>query len=143
MAQLSDYNLGNSSNVAKSTLYSDLDLRFKKHPVLNDITPLKDIDAVKNSVKNLVLTNFYERPFHPEIGSNVTRLLFEPADVFTGIQLRDEIKRVIDDYEPRVNTVKVEVLDDSDANAYIISIGFNVIFATERISLTFNLQRLR
>jgi phage baseplate assembly protein W len=127
----------------KKSEYSDLSLLFRKHPVLKDITPLKDIDAVKNSVKNLVLTNFHERPFHPEIGSNLTGLLFEPADQFTGIAMREEILRVLKDFEPRITGVRVQILDDSERNRYRIQIGFTVIFSNTDEVVSFNLQRLR
>lgn len=132
-----------SINVAKKNQYADLNLAFLKHPIFADITPLNDIEAVKQSVKNLVLTNFLEKPFHPEIGGNVTRLLFEPADAFTAIAIRDEIKRVLDEYEPRINSVKIEILDDADRNMYRISVGFNIIYVNLETEVNFNLQRLR
>ena len=132
-----------SSNIASSSVYSDLDLLFPIHPARNDITPLKYIEAVKQSVKNLVLTNFFERPFHPEIGGNVTSKLFEPADKFTAIEIRDEIKEVLKNFEPRVNGVNVEVFDNLDANAFVVNIGFNVIFLQVETEVSFNLQRLR
>tara|TARA_Y100000004_G_scaffold194000_1_gene257673 strand:+ start:1029 stop:1484 length:456 start_codon:yes stop_codon:yes gene_type:complete len=132
-----------SSNISKVVTYSDLDLSFLIHPVLNDVTPLRDLDAVKQAVKNLVLTNFYERPFHPEIGGNVSAKLFEPADRFTASEIRDEIKEVLRKYEPRVNGVNVSVYDRSDANAYTVNIAFNIIFLQIQTDVTFNLQRLR
>lgn len=132
-----------ASNVSTSRVYSDLDLLMPIHDVRKDIAPLKDIEAVKQSVKNLVLTNFFERPFHPEIGGNVTAKLFEPADAITGMAIREEIKQVIKDFEPRVNGLKIEVFDDSDANAYIVNIGFNVINLQVETEVSFNLQRLR
>lgn len=132
-----------SQNISKTKVYSDLDLSFVKHPKLSDITPLRDIDAVKQAVKNLVLTNFYERPFHPEIGGNVSAKLFEPADRFTALEIRDEIKQVLKKYEPRVNGVKVQVFDESDANRYVVNIIFNIIFLQVQTEVSFNLQRLR
>jgi phage baseplate assembly protein W len=129
--------------ISKTKVYSDLDLSFVKHPNLSDITPLRDIDAVKQAVKNLVLTNFYERPFHPEIGGNVSAKLFEPADRFTASEIRDEIKQVLKKYEPRVNGVKVQVFDESDANRYVVNILFNIIFLQVQTEVSFNLQRLR
>jgi len=132
-----------SSNVGKNKVYSDLNLEFIKHPQRLDIIPLKDIDAVKQSVKNLVLTNFYERPFHPEIGGNVSSKLFEPADAITGIAIKREILQVLKDWEPRVNGVKVEVFDNIDANEIIVNIIYNVIYLQMTSEVTFNLQRLR
>jgi phage baseplate assembly protein W len=132
-----------SINVAKKNKYADLNLAFLKHPIFADVTPLQDIDAVKQSVKNLVLINFLEKPFHPEIGGNVTRLLFEPADSFTAIAMRDEIQRVLDEYEPRINALNIEILDDSDRNSYRVTIGFNIIYINLETEVSFNLQRLR
>jgi phage baseplate assembly protein W len=132
-----------SSNVSKNKVYSDLNLEFLQHPDRLDIIPLKDIDAVKQSVKNLVLTNFYERPFHPEIGGNVSSKLFEQADAITGIAIKREILQVLKDWEPRVNGVKVEVFDNIDANELIVNIIYNVIFLQMTSEVTFNLQRLR
>lgn len=145
MAVIQTSDASRSRLVTKSerNLFRDLNLKFTKHPVLKDITPLNDIEAVKNSVKNLVLTNFHERPFHPEIGSNLTALLFEPADQFTGIAMKEEILRVLKDFETRITGVKVQILDDSDANRYHIQIGFTVIFSNTQEEIEFNLQRLR
>ena len=138
-----DYKVAAQVSKDKKNLYSDLNLFFQKNPNTLDISPLRDIDAVRQSVKNLVLTNFFERPFHPELGSNVTALLFEPADQFTGIAIRDEIQRVVEEFEPRVNNVVVQVFADIDANRYQVSVFFNVVFTNVEQEVTFNLQRLR
>ena len=140
---IDDYNNTISSNVSKSKVYSDLNLGLPIHPIKKDITPLRDIDAVKQSVKNLVLTNFFERPFHAEIGGNVAGKLFENADVFTAVAIRDEIKSVIETYEPRVNQVVIEVYDNLDNNSYLVNIGFNIIYLQQNTEISFNLQRLR
>ena len=141
---LSDYNNGRSSNVLRRDLYTDLPINFKGvHPNLKDIIALKDIDAVKQSVKNLILTNHGERPFQPEIGSNITRLLFEPADTFTASAISREVKAVLKRFEPRVTNITVQVFDNSDRNAYSITIGFTVVFSDEAQEVNFYLQRLR
>jgi phage baseplate assembly protein W len=141
---LSDYNKNRSSNVLRRNLYTDLPINFKSvHPNLKDIIALKDIDAVKQSVKNLIVTNHGERPFQPEIGSNITRLLFEPADVFTASAIKTEILAVLQRFEPRVTDITVQVFDNSDRNAYNITIGFRVIFAESDQEVNFYLQRLR
>ena len=124
--QLSDYNTKRSSNVAKTTLYADLDLRLRKHPGNGDIRPLTDIDAIKNSVKNLLLTNSGDRPFHPEIGSGVTALLFENADAYVANALKENIKLTLTRLEPRIENITVEILDDPDNNAYFCQLTFNV-----------------
>jgi len=142
---LSDYNAGSAkaSNVAKSVPYSDFDLAFDIHPKTRDIIPLYDIDAVKNAVKNLVLTNFYERPFDPFKGSNLTALLFEPADVFTASQIKREVERVIEEYEPRVNSVLCEVIPKPEENYYSVSITFNVVNSANAVEVNFYLKRIR
>ena len=134
---------GGSINVATRKSYSDLDLNFIENANSKDINPLTDIYAVKQSVKNLVLTNFFEKPFHPEIGGNVTSKLFEPADRFTAIAIRDEILEVLKNYEPRVSGVNVQVFDNSEENEYIVNIAFTVIFLQIETEISFNLQRLR
>lgn len=139
----SDYNKTRSSNVAAGALYSDLDLSLNLHPVKKDISPVTDISAVRNAVKNLVLTNFGERPFQPKLGSNVTALLFEQADQFTAIMMKKEIYRLLEDHEPRINATRVEILDDADANAYRVSINFNIAQANTQTGVEFALQRLR
>lgn len=143
--QQSDLSLINTkaSIVARDYTYADLDLTFKPNPVTGDINPVKDIEAIKRSVKNLVLTNFYERPFQPEIGSGVRALLFEPSDTITIHELEQTIKRVISNFEPRVTLLNVQVTDNSDFNEYNISIEFQIISTSQVGSATIILERLR
>ncbi len=140
---LSDYNKERSSNVLKRDLYSDLPLGLQVHPNLEDVIALKDMDAVKQSVRNLILTNQGERPFQPAIGSNITALLFEPADTFTAVAIKKEVLAVLKRYEPRVTNITVQVLDNSDRNAYHITIGFKIIFSDIPQEINLYLQRLR
>jgi len=140
--RLSD--LSQSEKVARKNLYSDIPLFFTdRHPNTKDIPSIKDLDAVKHAVKNLILTNFDERPFHPEIGSNVTALLFEPADTFTSNAIKEEILYVLKAYEPRTQGHTVEVIDNSERNSYEVTIGFNIISSQQREEINFYLQRLR
>jgi phage baseplate assembly protein W len=140
---LSDINPA-PNKVAQKNLYKDFPMFFTGvHPAKKDISSIKDLDAVKHAVKNLILTNFNERPFHPEIGSNVTALLFEPADNFTSMSIKEEILYVLKKYEPRTNGHVVEIIDNSERNSYEITIGFNVIFSPKREEINFYLQRLR
>tara|TARA_R110002167_G_scaffold348706_1_gene560127 strand:+ start:3743 stop:4180 length:438 start_codon:yes stop_codon:yes gene_type:complete len=134
---------GGASNVATQKSYSDLNLDFRVNGNSKDINPLTDVYAVKQSVKNLVLTNFFEKPFHPEIGGNVTSKLFEPADIFTAIDIETEIKKVIMRYEPRIKGVNVQVSDNSETNEYVVDIAFTIIYLQQKTEVSFNLQRLR
>ena len=122
--------------------YSDLDLFFSKNRS-KDVNKLKNIQAVKRSVRSLVLTNFYEKPFHPEIGSGVRGMLFELATPLTAIALSQAIEDVINNYEPRaiINFVNVNL---SDRNSYDVTISFAVNNApTELVDLSFILETLR
>ena len=94
--------------------YSDLDLNFTIHPVKKDINRNLGERAVINSVKNLILTNHYERPFQPNIGSNIRRLLFENLDNLTGTTIESEIRQTILNFEPRVNISKLNVVAEAD-----------------------------
>ena len=124
--------------------YKDLDLFFGTKQASNDINKVTDIQAVKRSVRNLVLLNHYEKPFHPEIGSGVRDILFEPMTPLTSHSLAVEIEDVIENFEPRVQLVGVRALPDIDRNEYEVTIEFYVVNApTELVDLTIFLERLR
>ena len=129
--------------VSKQRQYADLDISLAIHPDFHDIMPLVDLDAVKSAVRNLVLTNYYERPFQPFLGSNLRALLFEPADRFTIISIRDWIKDVLTKHEPRIDSITIQVADNGDANQYDIVIGFRVIAVSKNVNITLYLERLR
>ena len=109
-----------------------------------DISKVTDIQAVKRSVRNLVLTNHYEKPFHPEIGSGVRDILFEPMTPITANILTRKIEDVIENFEPRAKLIGVRARPDLDRNAYEVTIEFYVINTpTELVDLTVMLERLR
>jgi len=142
---LSDYNASATKSliVARAKPHLDLDLSLILHPLKNDVVPLRDIDAVKNAVKNLVLTNFFERPFQPSTGGNVRALLFENADHFTIVSLRESIKNVISIFEPRVDRVTIQVQDSIDRNEYVVTIGFRVREINQTVEFDIQLKRYR
>jgi len=109
-----------------SRVYKDLNLNFGINPVTSDVTTVTDVNAVKRSVRNLLLTNHYDRPFHPEIGSNVTALLFENFGPITGNQLSRQIEELIANFEPRARVESVECFPLPDVNTYDIRIYFYV-----------------
>ena len=124
--------------------YVDLDLFFEKKIPNNDVNKKTDIQAVKRSVRNLVLLNPYEKPFHPEIGSGVRGMLFELMTPFVAAQLTKKIEDVINNFEPRARLVSVRSIPDYDRNAYEVSVEFYVVNApTELVDLTVMLERLR
>lgn len=123
--------------------YTDLDLTFTRHPVKNDLVLSVDDKAVIRSVRNLILTNHYERPFHPEIGSNVRKMLFEPISPLTANYLQREIEDTIKNFEPRVRIQQVLVQTAPDSNAYSAIISFYINNNTAPTTINFVLQRLR
>ena len=124
--------------------YTDLDLFFSKRKSDNDISKVTDIQAVKRSVRNLVLLDPYEKPFHPEIAGGVRGLLFELMSPFTAAQLTKKIEDVINNFEPRARLVGVRANPDYDRNSYEVSIEFYVVNTpTELVDMTVMLERLR
>ena len=124
--------------------YTDLDLFFGKKAVSKDISKVTDIQAVKRSVRNLVLTNHYEKPFHPEIGSGVRDILFENMTPTTSHILTRKIEMVIENFEPRARLISVSARPDLDRNEYECTVQFFVVNApTELVDLTVFLERLR
>jgi phage baseplate assembly protein W len=135
--------IGKANIVARDSIYSDLDTLFTPNPVTGDINPIRDTEAIKKSVINLILTNFYERPFQPEIGCNVRGLLFEPADPVTISDLEDAATQVLENFEPRIAVLSVSATDDADNNSYAMTIQFQIL-STEQVSdVTTVLERLR
>ena len=131
------------STVARKKSWADLNLKLTLHPIRKDIIPLRDDQAIKNSVKNLILTNFFERPFQPQVGANLRGLLFEPADAITKYELSDGVKQVLIDYEPRIRVNRVGIEDQSDRNAYRITVHFQIIEMDLNTEVQVVLQRLR
>lgn len=136
-------NLEQARIVSKKKPWRDLDLSLKIHPIRKDIIPLKDDAAIKNAVKNLLVSNFFERPFQPTLGANLRGLLFEPADAITKIDLREGIERVLRDHEPRIKVLNIKVLDESDNNSYRITVNFLIKEYDTAESVEIVLRRLR
>jgi len=130
-----------TTNVART--YKDLDLLFNVHPIKKDINKHTAEMAVINSIKNLILTNHYERPFHPEIGSNVSKLLFENLDFVTASSLERDILQTIENFEPRASVYRVKAIPDYDNNGFTVDMEFTIVNRTEPITITFFLDRVR
>ena len=124
--------------------YTDLDLFFGRKATSKDISKVTDVQAVKRSIRNLVLTNHYEKPFHPEIGSGVRGILFELMTPITAHVLTQQIELVIENFEPRAKLISVTAHPNLDRNEYECTIEFFVVNApTELVDLTVFLERLR
>jgi len=134
-----------STNKSKKSVrtYKDLDLDFTRHPITNDVVKFEDVDAVKRSVRNLINTNFYERPFHPELGCGVRELLFENYTPLTGIFIRRKVQEVLDNYEPRARVSGIAVNEQPDRNAIDVQVNFYVLNLPNPVSVTTTLQRIR
>ena len=134
------------SSVSKervNRIYSDLDLDFTRNPVTSDIVKLNDVDSVKRSVKNLIQTNHYDRPFHPEIGCGIRGLLFENMTPLTALNLERKVIEVLANFEPRAKIVNVIAQPQEDANRYHIQISFYVVGISTPVVVETYLTRLR
>jgi len=123
--------------------YADLDLDFIAHPTTKHIVIKRGADAIKRSVRNLILTNFYDRPFRPYIGSNVQKLLFDNVNPLTANFLKDAIAEVIENYEPRVRLTNVEVQFDEANNGFNVILQYIILNRTEPVIATIFLERIR
>jgi phage baseplate assembly protein W len=126
-----------------SRQYRDLDLNFIVHPVKKDINKNVNEMAVINSIKNIVLTNRFEKPFDPDFGSDVRRLLFENLDTITASVLEREIETCITNYEPRVILNGVSVSPDFENNSFKVDMQFSIQNTSEPVTISFLLERLR
>jgi len=139
------YSVENVSNNSKraNRIYKDIDLDFNRNTVTNDVNKLTDVEAVKRSVRNLIQTNHFERPFHPEIGGNVRALLFEPVTPLTALNLQRKIEEVLNNFEPRAKITQIIADPDIDRNGYRLEIRFYVIGIQNPITVETFLERLR
>jgi phage baseplate assembly protein W len=142
---MAQYDAGSQNNIKRNVRqYTDLDLFFGKKSSNSDIQEITDIKAVKRSIRNLVLLNHYEKPFHPEIASGVRDMLFENMTPVTATILARKIEDVIQNFEPRARLVSVIAFPNLDKNEYEVSIQFYVVNQpTELVDLTIMLERVR
>ena len=132
-----------SKSDRNSRSFRDLDLDFTRNAVTNDVNVIEDVVAVKRALRNLIQTNFYERPFQPELGCGIRELLFENFTPMTKVFLETKIEEVIINYEPRVQLQNVAVDDDQDKNRLVVDIYFYVVGVPgPQVVQTF-LQRVR
>lgn len=129
--------------MAQDSRYKDLDLSFTQHPLTGDVAKKTNAEAIKRSVRHLVFMSVYEKPFHPEIQSSVSKLLFSNATPLIDPQLDKEIRRVISENEPRADILTVNTVFDSANNSITILIKFNVFNNPEPIDLEVVLDRTR
>lgn len=128
---------------AINRIYSDIDLNFLAHPNTGDVSRKYDVDAVKQALKTLILTNFYERPFQPKLGSPVYGMLFENIDVPSANSLKLRLELLISQYEPRVRAQEVTVVPLYDENSFRVSIYFYVVGVRDPVTFSTILKRTR
>tara|TARA_Y100000004_G_C8806374_1_gene365690 strand:- start:80 stop:493 length:414 start_codon:yes stop_codon:yes gene_type:complete len=121
--------------------FKDLAISFAANPSTDDFGAVKNENAIKQSVRNLLLTMFGERPFQEQIGSRVRALLFEPFDPFSVDEMKTEIRNTLRRLEPRIEVTNVSIRDDSDNNAVLIALDYNIVGETLTKTIDFLLER--
>ena len=132
-----------NESTRSSKIYKDLNLAFEQNTATKDIQKIKDIEAVKRSVRNLINTNHYEKPFHPEIGSNLRAMLFELMTPQMTHVISKQVENLINNYEPRCNLVQVFTQPRLDRNGYSVQISFRVQNHPDEVIVESFLERLR
>ena len=139
-----NYDAGSLNRSKRATKqYRDLDLDFGRNTVTNDVNKLTDVESVKRSVRNLINTSHFERPFHPELGSSIRSMLFEPITPMTALMLQRRVQEVLVNFEPRIRLVQITANPNIDSNAYDLRIYFYVVGSDELIEVQSFLERLR
>ena len=132
-----------NESTRSSRIFKDLNLDFQQNTATKDIQKITDIEAVKRSVRNLINTNHYEKPFHPEIGSNLRAMLFELMSPQMNHMITKQIENLINNYEPRCNLVEVFTRPEFERNGYGVQISFMVNNHQEPVIVESFLERLR
>jgi phage baseplate assembly protein W len=142
---MASYDAGTLTNQSKRSarIYKDLNLDFQQNSATKDIQKMLDVEAVKRSVRNLINTNHYEKPFRPQVGSNLRAMLFENISPQMNHAISKEIDLLITNYEPRCRLVEVSTVPDFDRNAYSATISFYVVNHPEPVQVESFLERLR
>ena len=142
---MASYDAGTLTNKSKwsSRIYKDLNLDFQQNTATKDIQKMLDVESVKRSVRNLINLNHYEKPFHPEVGSNLRALLFENITPQISHFIGKQIELLIRNYEPRCRLVQVANMPNLDRNGYSVSISFYVVNHPEPVQVETFLERLR
>ena len=142
---MASYDAGTLTNKSKRSarIYKDLNLDFQQNTATKDIQKLMDIESVKGSVRNLININHYEKPFHPEIGSNLRAMLFENLTPAMNHVISKNIELLITNYEPRCRLVQVKTQPMFERNGYAVQISFYVVNYPEPVEVETFLERLR
>ena len=132
-----------NESTRSAKIFKDLNLGFEQNTATKDIQKIKDVEAVKRSVRNLINTNHYEKPFHPEIGSNLRAMLFELMTPQMNHVISKQIENLINNYDPRCRLVQVYTQPRIDRNGYSVQISFRVQNHPDEVIVESFLERLR
>ena len=141
---MSRYDATQSNESTRSSkIFKDLNLDFQQNTATKDIQKITDVESVKRSVRNLINTNHYEKPFHPEIGSNLRAMLFELMTPQMNHVITKQIENLINNYDPRCRLVQVHTQPEFDRNGYAVQISFYVQNYQDPVVVESFLERLR
>jgi len=129
--------------VTTQNRFVDLNLNFTINPQTGDISKRTNIEAIKASVRNLVMTNHYEKPFHPEIGTPINRMLFENASPLVGAMIEKMVSQVIEQHEPRAILKSVIVTMNDDSNSANITVAFQPTTTNSVVNFSIVVDRVR
>tara|TARA_Y100001937_G_scaffold109383_1_gene153968 strand:- start:695 stop:1117 length:423 start_codon:yes stop_codon:yes gene_type:complete len=136
-----DYTITGASIVSDKDSFADLDFNFTAHPVTEDIVTKKDANAIRQSVKNILLTNHYERPFKPNFGSNLRGMLFEANDPLMGHRIKESIVNALSVLEPRIGRVAVDIVQRD--NSVDVRVAYVIMGSASHQELEFSVSRVR
>lgn len=127
----------------KNRVFTDIDLNFTPNPITGDVSLRHNEDSIKQSVYNLIMTNFYERKFNSNIGSQVTSLLFENYTPFFDVLIKNAITQTITNFEPRVSINEINITPQSENNSIAVALVYTIINTTNPITINLILRRTR
>lgn len=127
----------------KQVVFKDFDIGMRTHPVTGKLIVKKNSEAVKQAVKNLILTNKFERPFRPELGSDVRSRLFDLFDPSTDSNIKYDVRVAMENYEPRAELLDVGVVSDPDTNEVRVNVTFRPVNTTAPVTAVISLDRVR
>lgn len=129
--------------MAKKYVYRDINLAFEKHPLTGDVVSATDVEAIKKSLRNLVMTDLYDVPFNPEKGTSLNGSLFENFTPITTEFLKTKIKEMIDLYEPRIQVQKIVIFQKDDQHTLEVTIHFKILDLNRFEDITIFVERTR